>query len=80
MAENVRQRAIGNHPALIDDDDPAGQRLNLGQIVAGDQQRSAAVAVAPQLFPEHFAGFNVQAGGRLIEHHQPRAADQCQRY
>ena len=68
----------GDDPALVDDQDPVGQRVGLVEVVGGQEHRRAAARPqALDVLPEVGPRLRVQAGGRLVEEDQRRVVDQA---
>ncbi|SUA41734.1 Uncharacterised protein [Nocardia africana] len=69
--------ALGDHRALVDDDDVVAEDVGLFQILRGQQNRDALLLERVDQIPHTLAAARVQAGGRLVEedhlraHHQP---------
>ena len=68
--------AVGDDPAVVDDDDPVGVLVGLLQIVRGEQDGVAARGVGAHRRPERAPGLHVQGRGRLVEDDQLRVAGQ----
>ena len=60
----------GDGPALADDADPVGERLDLGEDVAGEQHGDALGSALADDLLEGLLHQRVQPGGRLVEHQQ----------
>ncbi len=64
------QRAALDGTARPDDRDPVAQRLGLGEDVAGQQDRHAAVAGLADALLEHVLHQRIQAAARFVEQQQ----------
>ena len=69
----------GDDPAAVEDADPVGQPLDVGQVVARQQDRGALVAQVRDDRPGRGAGLRVHPGGRLVEDHDLGPADERER-
>ncbi len=79
-ATNGGDTVVGEHPALPDDHHPLGQRLDLLQVVAGEQDRATVGVEGPDRLPQRVPGLDVEPGGRLVEQDQPGPTDEGQRH
>ena len=71
------QRAVEGDPAVVDDEDPVAEPLDVGQVVRGEQHGRAALgALADQEAAQSLLAHQVQADGRLVEHEQLRRVQQ----
>jgi hypothetical protein len=67
----------GDDPALVDDQDPVGQRVRLVEVVRGQEhRRAAAVPQVADVLPEVRTRLRVEPSGRLVEEDQGRLVDQ----
>jgi len=64
---------------VVDDRDLVGQRVGLLEVLRGEQDRGAVVDQGAHDAPHVLALGGVQAGGRLVEEHDGRAADEARR-
>ena len=71
--------ALGHHLARRDHRQPVGQRLGFVHVVRGEHDRGALRAQVAHQVPGVAAGGRVEAGGRLVQEQQFRAADQAER-
>ncbi len=62
--------AIGDDPALAEQDDPVGVGVRLFEVVGREQDRPAALGVAPNGGPEVAATLHIHPGRGLVEGHQ----------
>ena len=62
----------GDDLAMIDEGDPVAQFLRFRQIVGRQQDGRARPVQGPDLAPQLLAQFDVDAGGRLIQHQHRR--------
>ena len=71
---------VGDHPAVVDDDDATGEGVGLLEVVGGEHDGAAALGVQPadQLL-EVGAVLRVEAGRGLVEEEHPRQVDQPHR-
>ena len=67
-------RARGDDPAVDEDRDPVGQPLDVGQVVAGEQDRDAVAAQVRDDPPGRGPALGVHPGGGFVEDARPRAA------
>ena len=65
-------RALGDDPAVVDDDDLVGQQVGLLEVLGGQQQRRPARDEALDDLPHLGAAARVQTGGRLVEEQDRR--------
>src|SRR5690606_21018837 len=65
---------VGQDAPGADDDDPLGERLDLLQVVAGDDDGGALAVVVADGLPQGAAALDVQPRGRLVEQHQAGSA------
>src|SRR5438552_4410450 len=74
--QHLGDRAVGHDPAVIEHYDVAAHLLDLGEEVAREQHRHAALAQPDDEVADlaHLTG--VEPVGRLVEHEQPRASEQ----
>ena len=69
--------AVGQDPAVADDDHPLGQRLDVVHVVGGEDDGDAALAVQPADELAHRQlGRRIEADGRLVEEEQRRLVQQ----
>ena len=61
---------------MVDHDDLVAQPLRLVHVVGGEQQGLAVALEIEQALPDHDARLRVEPGGRLVQDHQLRIADQ----
>ena len=74
-AHQLGGRAAGHRDAVVDDHQPVGQLLGLGQLVGGQHDGDAVAAQRVDQLPHHDSRVRVHARGRLVEEHQLRPAD-----
>ena len=72
---DARVSSASTRPAA-DDDHALGERLDLLEVVAGQQHRRAVGVVVAERLPQDVPRLDVETRGRLVEQHQPRAADE----
>lgn len=60
-------RALGDDPPVVDDGERVAERVRLFQVAGRQEDRRAAVAEAPDLFPEPGPGLRVEPGRGLVE-------------
>ena len=71
---------VGDDPAAGQDQHPVGQLLGLVEVMGGEQDRGALqVGESVHQLVELAAGLGVEAGRRLVEEQQLRAADDADR-
>jgi hypothetical protein len=68
---------VGDHAAAVDDRDLVGQRIGLVEVLGGQQDGRAVVHEAAHDAPHVLALGRVQAGRRLVEEDDRRAADEA---
>ena len=73
---HLGQRAGLGGPAVADDRHPVGERLRLGQDVAGQQHGAAALALVVDALAEDRLHQRVEAGRRLVQDQQLGVAGQ----
>ena len=73
---DVRDLALGEHLAAVDDRDRGAQLLELGEDVRRDEDRLAEAAQLAQQLAELDAGPRVEAGRRLVEEQHQRVVDE----
>src|SRR5690606_9826321 len=61
------RRAVGDGPAVVEEDDVVGQAVDLLEVLGGEDERGALPHEAPQLIPQVGAAAGVEPGGRLVE-------------
>ena len=76
LADHGGQVVVDEHAAAVDDDDALGERLDLLQVVAGEYHRGTGLVLPAHRLPEGAAAIHVESGGRLVEEHQLRPADE----
>ena len=69
----LRRRALGHDPAVVDDADAVGQHVGLLEVLRREEHRHAVGRQPAHLVPQRGAALHVKAGRRLIEEQQPRA-------
>ena len=67
--------AVGDDPAAVDDRDIVGELLGLVHEVGGEHDGDAVGAQVADQIPGGVAGLRVEAGGRLVQEDELRAAD-----
>jgi hypothetical protein len=72
----LRGRAIGDDPALVDDRDAVGQPVRLLEVLGGEQQCAALGDELLDHMPQVAATRRVEPGRRLVEEEHGRAVDQ----
>ena len=75
----LRERAVHEDPALVEDRDPVGELLRLVEVLRGEQDRGAAAGEVADGLPHLEATLRVEAGRRLVEEDHRRAPDQAHR-
>ena len=70
---------LQDQPAAVDDPDPGAQLLDLGELVAGQENRGACLVQLGEQVTYLADALRVQAVGRLVEHEQPRLPQQGRR-
>ena len=76
VGDEVRHRAVGQHPAAADDHEVVGGQRHLGHEVAGDEHRPALGGQAAGEVADPADALGVQAVDRLVEDDDPRVAEQ----
>ena len=71
--------ALGDHQAVVDDDEPVAQRVGLVEVVGGEQHAGARSRRARISVPEVGPVLRVEAGGGLVEEEQRRPVHQAER-
>ena len=74
--EPVR-RVVGDHAAVVDDRDLVGERVGLLEVLRGQQDGRAVVDEVAHDAPHVLALGGVQAGRRLVQEDDRRAADEA---
>ena len=69
----LRRRALGHDPAVVDDADAVGQHVGLLQILRRQEHRHPVGRQPAHLIPQRGAALHVQSGRRLIQEQQARA-------
>ena len=69
------RRALGDHPAVVDDRDPVGELVGLVEVLRGQQHRRALGDERADDVPHLVAPARVEAGRRLVEEQQLRGDD-----
>ena len=72
-------RALGDHPAVVDHDDPLGEPIGLVEVLRGEQHRGAVVFELLDEVPHRQPATRVEPGGRLVEEQHRRPGDQAHR-
>ncbi len=72
----LERSAQGDHPAPIDDRDPVGDPLDVGQVVAREEDRDALVAQLSEERPGRCPALDVHPGRRLVEDDEARPTDE----
>ena len=76
----LRRRALGDDPAVVDDPDAVGEHVGLLEVLRREEDGHALLArEPPDLVPERGAALRVEAGRRLVEEEDRRVVDQCER-
>ena len=75
----LERRALGDDPAVVDDDDAVGELVGLLEVLRRQQQRRAVADEAAQHVPQLDAAARVEAGGRLVEEEHRRRRDEADR-
>ena len=70
-------RARGDHPAVVDDDDVAGELVGFLEVLGGEQHIGAVGDERPDGVPQLEAASRVEAGGRFVEEEQLGAAHEA---
>ena len=70
-------RALGDHLAMIDDDDPGGEAIGLIEVLRGEQHGGAVLLELLDQIPHRQAAARVESGCRLVEEQHRRAGDQA---
>ena len=73
----LARRALGDHPAVVDDDDAVGQCVGLVEVLGGEQQRDALGDQVADDVPHALPAGGVEAGGRLVEEEHRRPRDEA---
>ena len=69
-----RRGALRDDDALVDDDEPVGERVGLVEVVGGQEDGRAVLGAQPaDQLPQVGAAARVEAGGRLVEEQHLRA-------
>ena len=69
---------VVDHLAVVDDDGPLGDVLDVGDVVAGEEDRGAPLLVeAHEQLAEPLLGDEVEADGRLVEEQDLRVVQQA---
>ncbi len=71
--------SLGDHPAVVQERDPVGQRVGFLQVLRGQEDGDAAGHQVADASPHVPAAARVQCGGGLVEEDHLRAADQGHR-
>jgi hypothetical protein len=74
-----RGGSLGADPAAVDDRDLPRQAVGLLQVLGGEQNGHPVARQLGDDPPELLARARVKAGGRLVEQHDRRTADQSRR-
>ena len=76
VLQQLRNGALGDVPAGVDDVDVVGQALGVVHEVGGQDDAHAAVPQFGDQFKHQLAGLRVQAGARLVQEEDLGIADQ----
>ena len=76
LAAQVGEGALVDDAARVDDGDAVAQFLDLGQLVAGEQDGHALLGQAPDQLAHVAHAGGVEAGGGLVEDQEARPAQQ----
>ena len=74
-AGELERRTAGDQAAVVDDVDPVGEALGLVHVVRGEHDGDAGGAQLLEQLPGGTPGGGVHAGGRLVDEHDLRTAD-----
>ena len=69
-------RALGDHVAVVDDDDLVGEAVGLVEVLRREQHGRARGGARLDRLPHRQAAAGVQAGGRLVEEQHGRPVDE----
>ena len=75
----LARRALRDHPAVVDDRDPAGELVGLVQVLRGQQHGRAVRDHRPDDLPHLVAAARVQTGRRLVEEQQVGGVEDARR-
>ena len=73
------RRAVGDHPTVVDDDDPVGELVGLVEVLGGQQQGHAVGDELADHVPHPEPAGGVEPGRRLVEEEHRRPGDQAGR-
>jgi hypothetical protein len=73
----LRRGAVGDRPAVADDDDVVGEVVGLFEILRGQQDVGAVGDEHPDRVPELELAHRIQSRGRLVQKKQSRRPDQA---
>ena len=73
----LERGALGDDPAVVDDDDVVGELVGLVEVLGGEEQGGAVAHEVAQHVPQLDAAARVEAGGRLVEEEHRRRGDQA---
>src|SRR3954469_10071910 len=77
LAADLVEAAVEDEPAVVDQDDPLREPLDLGPVVGGQQDRAAALLhLVAQELPHLLLDHHVHADGRLVEEDDRRVVQQ----
>ena len=75
----LRRRALGDDPAVVEDRDPIGEPVRLLEVLRGQEDRDAAVDEVADDLPHRPAAARIEPGRRLVEEDDPGIADEGHR-
>ena len=77
LALELRRRAAGDDPALVDDGDLVGQAVGLLEVLRGEEDRHAELVVeAAHFFPDRRPAGRVEARGGLVQEQDTGVVDE----
>src|SRR3546814_2954227 len=80
LPHQFMRRLVGDEPAVVDDGDPVAKLLRLFQIMGGEHHGDTALVQLPDIGPELLAQFDVDTGGRLVQHQHRRRVDRSEEH
>jgi hypothetical protein len=73
----LQRGALGDDPAVVDDDDAVGQLVGLVEVLGGEEQGRPVAHEVAQHTPELDPAARVEAGRRLVEEEHRRGGDEA---
>src|SRR5262249_39776210 len=71
-ADELVERAVGDHAAVIDNDDPIADLLRFIQLMRGQKKRCPVTAKKIEHFPYSLSALRIDSNRRLVEQNDRR--------